>query len=250
MRSESHPESRYATNHAVLRGAATSRLFQTETLTGFWNSQRDRVSQWGLLRTLGYYVFGVGADKVNVRIWDVFEYPRNANSPPRSTAATFSIVNSMSAWTARDLEVLRAHQGLSLLPLYPGYFEEGDQCAVARLEGTELACVCWLHARNNYPFAGGIPSFLIQNCFTLPAHRGRGLYALTLAHACRHLRCNQSQSPRVFVECSTFNFASKRGILKAGFEPVGWIFKAFRQSWAMARSRFNNHGSSNVTRGR
>lgn len=219
-------------------------------MKGFWASQRDRISQWGLLRTLGYYVFGVAADKVGVKIWDAFEYPKNANSILRSTAATFSIVEAMSDWTARDLELLRAHEGLSLLPLYQGFFAAGDRCAVARLEGSELACVCWMHARNDYPFSGGIPSFLIQYCFTLPAHRGQGLYAPTLAHACKYLRHNQGQTSRVFVDCSVFNFASKRGILKAGFEPVGWIFKAFRHSWAMTRFRSNNRSKPDVASAR
>jgi hypothetical protein len=206
----------------------------------FWMSQRERVSQWGPLRTLGYYVFGVAGDKVGIRIWEAFEYPQHFAPLPPSTVATFSMLESMADWTPRDLDLLDKYQSMSLQSLYGEYFAAGDKCAVARWEGTELACVCWSHPTKDYPLAPGINSFLIRNCFTLPHYRGHGLYPKTLAFACSSLRLSECQPVRIFVNCSAFNYASKKGILKAGFEPAGRIIRAFKQSWSWAHHRLEN----------
>jgi hypothetical protein len=58
----------------------------------FWNSQRERIAEWGFQRTLGYYVFGVAAHKVGVRFWDVFEWPAQPEVPTFSGVATFSLL--------------------------------------------------------------------------------------------------------------------------------------------------------------
>jgi len=199
-------------------------------MSAFWSSQRERISQWGLFRTLGYYAFGVAGHKAGIWLTDSFELPAQPRAVAKSPEVTFDIVGSMAAWTARDLESLRACEGISLLPLYPGFFAAGDQCAVARWRGDELACVCWMHRRSDYPLANGNPIFLIQYCFTLPGQRGKGLYPQTLAHACSSIRGGSEPLP-IFIDCSTFNYASKRGIHKAGFQLVGRILRAFGRTW-------------------
>ena len=37
-------------------------------MNSFWNRQQERISEWGLLRTLGYYLFAVRARKVRNQI--------------------------------------------------------------------------------------------------------------------------------------------------------------------------------------
>jgi hypothetical protein len=216
----------------------------------FWTSQRERISKWGPLRALGYYLFGVAADKVGIRFWDAFEYPQHATAIPASSVATFSMLESMSGWTPRDLDLLNEYESISLLTLYEGYFADGDKCAVARWEGTELACVCWIHPTTDYPLAPGIKVVLIKNCFTLPQHRGQGLYPTTLAFACSSLRLSERPAVRIFVDCSAFNFASQRGILKAGFKPAGRILRAFKQSWSWAHRHSDNGPQPSVASAR
>jgi hypothetical protein len=200
-----------------------------------WTNQRERVAEWGLLRTISYYIFGVAAHKL-AGIWfmDSFEWPDQPVLPSTS-AAEFALLESMSDWTDRDRELLNTHQGITLSPLFPGFFAAGDKCAVARYNGGELACVCWIHPTSDYPLARNMASFVIQYCFTLPEWRGKGLYPQTLAFACKSLRSRERTASRLFVDCSSFNYASKRGILKAGFQPAGWILKAFRRTWAWPR---------------
>jgi hypothetical protein len=209
-------------------------------------SQRERISQWGLPRTLGYYAFGVAADKIGCRLLDVFEYPLHSKAVHLPSTTTFSILHTMADWTPRDVELLTTHVSMSLLPLYPGFFAGGDKCAVARWQGTELSCVCWSHPTNDYPFAPGVASYLIQHCFTLPDQRGKGLYPQTLAFACSYLRQNVGLSARIFVDCSTFNYASKRGIVKAGFEPAGRTLRAHGKSWSWAFAHCPNSTQPDV----
>jgi hypothetical protein len=212
----------------------------------FWRGQRERVAEWGLSRTLSYYVFGVAAHKVGVKIWDDFEYPLHAIPLTGSRDATSSVLESMADWTSRDLELLQEHQSISLLPLYPGFFARGDRCVVARWKGSELACVCWAHPTSEYVLAPGVPGFLIQYCFTLPEHRGKGLYPQTLASACSYLRDHCGWPVRIFVDCSTFNYASKRGILKAGFKPIGRTITAFTRTWGWPSVPSPNSPQPNV----
>jgi hypothetical protein len=209
-------------------------------MSRFWTSQCERISRWGLLRTFSYYLFGVAADKVGIRLWDAYEYPQHAATIPKLSVATFAMLNSMADWTPRDLELLNEYQGISLLPLYEGFFADGDKCAVARWENTELACVCWSHPTKEYPLAPGTKVFLIKNCFTLPQYRGQGLYPTTLNFACSTLRLSERPPVRIFVDCSAFNFASQKGILKAGFKPAGRIVRAFKQSWSWAHPHADN----------
>lgn len=62
---------------------------------------------------------------------------------------------------------------------------------------------------------------IISNCLTFPANRGAGLYPLVLRTSLRHLAA-QGYS-RAIITCAPDNFASVRGIEKAGFRRVKTI---------------------------
>jgi hypothetical protein len=200
-------------------------------MSGFWKSQRQRIRTWGLLRTLLYYILAIAPDKLGIRIYSVFEYLGHETCPPSIDGVVYSLLHSMEDWTSRDLSLLREYPIMSLVGKYRVFFDGGDRCAVARCDGTELACVCWIHLTDDYSFAPGTPVALIQNCFTFPEHRGKCLYSSTL----RFVRCSMpsiaSSPKRVFIDCLTANFASTRGIRKAGFTRVGWKLKVRRWTW-------------------
>jgi RimJ/RimL family protein N-acetyltransferase len=63
---------------------------------------------------------------------------------------------------------------------------------------------------------------MISNCFTFPPHRGQGFYPRMLQAICRSL-ASQGQR-RVIITCATDNFASIRGIEKAGFRRVKTLY--------------------------
>lgn len=62
---------------------------------------------------------------------------------------------------------------------------------------------------------------MIGNCFTFPQHRGRGLYARLLISISDYLSAQGYR--RVIITCAPDNFASVRGIQKAGFSRVSTL---------------------------
>jgi len=60
---------------------------------------------------------------------------------------------------------------------------------------------------------------LISHCVTLPEARGRGLYVDMLRHVGKTLA--QDGQNRLYIDCTDFNFASERGIHRAGFLAIG-----------------------------
>lgn len=60
---------------------------------------------------------------------------------------------------------------------------------------------------------------LISHCFTVPDMRGRGYYVEILKHVCRTLA--EEGTTRIYIDCSDSNLSSERGILSAGFLPIG-----------------------------
>lgn len=198
---------------------------------GFWASQRDRISQWGVMRTLGYYVFAVGADKLNCRVLNTLEFAGRANSLPRSAAADFSIANSMADWTTRDFELLRASQGAARMEVYKGYFDHGNKCAIARLGGSELACMVWLKITSEYCSHPGQDCVVLTDAFTMPEHRGKGLYPQTLSFICDYALRVWGNAAKICADCSVVNYASKKGLLKAGFVSDGWIISISNHTW-------------------
>lgn len=199
-------------------------------MNSFWIRQHERISEWGLVRTLGYYLFAVAPDKFGIKFMSAFELTGEPVQTSQLSNATFTLLNSAEDWSASDLEILQGFLPERDLQLFKGFFARGDRCAVARCGDAELACMCWIEETTKYCFAPGSRGFVIHNCYTLPKHRGKGLYPATLFFACNHLR-SQMKSVRIFIECSVVNYASKQGILKAGFVPLGWTINIRNRNW-------------------
>jgi hypothetical protein len=69
------------------------------------------------------------------------------------------------------------------------------------------------------------------------------LYPLALSYACNCLRRSESNSTRIFIDCSIVNYASRQGIQKAGFTPIGMIINASKWTWC-----WRNRDSSIIRR--
>jgi hypothetical protein len=197
-----------------------------------WRKHTERLRRWGLLRSVGYYALGIPADKAGIKYLAAFEYHKTSLADSSLSGATFSILKSPQDWTPRDLEQLRVLYSPAQLALFDRLFSRKDMCVVAHVESDELACLCWVQSTANYLFCQGAPGFLIHSCYTVPRHRGQGLYRRALVFACEHL-IREVPNARVFVECSIFNHASSQGILNAGFSPVGRIAKVrnWQRGW-------------------
>jgi hypothetical protein len=156
----------------------------------------------------------------------------------------------MSALTDRDRELLRACQGGARLDLYRGYFSRGKKCAVARLEGSELACMLWMRTMSEYCQNRGRRSIVLSDAITLPDHRGKGLYPQTLSFICDYATGIWSEAVSIYADCSVVNYASKKGLLKAGFVPNGLIISVFGRSWHLPASRTGKYSEIDATSAR
>jgi hypothetical protein len=184
---------------------------------------------------VGYYALGIPADKAGVKYLAAFEYQKASPSVASMSGNTFRILKSPQDWTPRDLEQLRVLYSPAQLALFDRLFSRKDLCVAAHVEANELACLCWVQNTADYLFCQGAPGFLIHSCYTVPQHRGKGLYRGALVFVCEHL-VRELPNARVFVECSIFNHASSQGILNAGFLPVGRIAKVrnWQRGWRIA----------------
>jgi hypothetical protein len=218
-------------------------------MNSFSRQQRARISHWGLRRTLAYYVFGVAADKLGVKLLSAYEYRGHPAPPAAEQDVTFSMLDSMDGWTARDRDGLAAAYDASTLLLFSNYFARGDKCVAARWEGVDLASQCWIEFTRGYSLAPGQSCAVLHSAYTWPAHRGKGLYPQSLRFACSSLQGPHFGALRVFADCSIVNYASKKGIEKAGFAPAGLIVNAFNRSWPRANripSSIGHHDAAGV----
>lgn len=60
---------------------------------------------------------------------------------------------------------------------------------------------------------------LLSHFVTVPAYRGKGLYPALLAHIVRTMAA--AGAPGFLIDCADWNVASRRGIERAGFVPIG-----------------------------
>jgi hypothetical protein len=121
-------------------------------------------------------------------------------------------------------------------------FRSGDQCYGAWV-GSELAAYGWVSFEQEYVgefkvWVRLVPGeAYIWDCFTLPAHRQRGLYSGLLVYMLGQLE--KDNECRVWIGADMDNLASQRGIARAGFGAVADIVLArvvaMRLPWVQGR---------------
>ena len=121
-------------------------------------------------------------------------------------------------------------------------FDDGRHCYVGRIEG-KLATYGWVTFDEEHIGELSLSIRLkageayIWNCATLPAYRGQQLYPALLIHIVSELH-NQGLH-RIWIGADTDNLPSQRGIVLAGFQPIGDIVISdvltMRRAWLLGR---------------
>jgi hypothetical protein len=212
-------------------------------MSQFWSNQRERISHWGLARTASYYLLGVAPDKLGLQLLSAYEYIGPIAPLTPTADLSYSVLESMNDFTPHDLDRLRAVQDLSRLGLFSDYFARGGRCAVARSAVSGLVCMTWMEFVNDHPINPGRPCVRFHNGLTWPDHRGKGLHPQLLSFACNYLRRSGPSNARIIVDCLFVNYASKKGIERAGFTPIGMIVTVFGRNWL-----WTNHRSSRLVK--
>jgi hypothetical protein len=161
----------------------------------------------------------------------VFRFDHRAVPISSVAGATFEIIANLEQLAAADRAVLVEYGGDDEIVDFERSFACGETCAVGRYEN-QLASVCWVSRRTGHHFAKNDASVvLLYRCFTIPKHRGKGLYPFVLQSSCRSLLTSENGPRDILVESSLFNQASIRGIQHAGFVPVGREYRVLGMRW-------------------
>jgi hypothetical protein len=197
----------------------------------FWKAQADRMSQWGLLRTFNYYLFGVLLNKLGITISVAYRLARDVCSTEPSAGTTLSTLRAWSDWTDRDLQVLRTCDDASRLEVFRGYAARGDECVVVRSQEGELAGYTWVGQRTDFPLTRGERVSYVHDGTIYPEFRGKGIFPILLANTCVCGKNQQAEHLPIVADCLVVNYASRRGLVKAGFEPFGRILRIRKWTW-------------------
>ena len=115
-------------------------------------------------------------------------------------------------------------------------FRRGCEMWIGRLNG-QVAGICWSKCDNvgdKYYVRLTKADAVILSCIVFPEFRGRGIYPAMLENMVRTMMGHNSVR-RVFIDCKSWNAPSVRGILKAGFHPIGKALRMdlFNRMWIL-----------------
>lgn len=142
------------------------------------------------------------------------------------------LARSMNDLGEQDIAALLTYGGVKLEEHFRTAFAAGKVCIVMRSAAEELAAVCWAEKVNAFPPCTSQPCVLISRCFTLPQFRGLNLYPAALQAIDNLLPDEMRRLAEIVIECSAFNYASRSGILKAGFRLGGKAMEFGRMRYA------------------
>ena len=118
-------------------------------------------------------------------------------------------------------------------------FNRGCELWVGRLDG-HVAGICWSKCDNvgeKYYLRLTKTDAMILSCMVFPEFRGRGIYPAMLETMVQTMMGHNNVG-RVFIDCKSWNTPSIRGILKAGFYPIGKALRLdlFNRMWILWNS--------------
>lgn len=101
-------------------------------------------------------------------------------------------------------------------------FSQGSDLWIGWL-GNKPAGICWttcVKNRCDYFVPLTTQDKVIYACFVFPEYRGRGVYPFMLQTIVNEL-LQKEQIKQVYIDCKSWNMASRKGIEKAGFHFIG-----------------------------
>ena len=181
-----------------------------------------KIRSMGLRRTLGYVLFTVLLERLGLHVNVVFLRAMNgAPSEPDPAGFHVDVVQHEEGISEQDAVALREYGGGLLMDSFHRAFAAGKRCVILRSGNSGIATICWIEKVSGFPPASDAPCVLVSRCFTLPQYRGMGLYPALLRMIDGVLPAEMRGLRHAVIECSFFNYASRRGIVKAGFKQCG-----------------------------
>jgi RimJ/RimL family protein N-acetyltransferase len=204
-----------------LNSVALQRLWERIRFTGAWP-------------TLQYIVDKEIMEKLGVQVNYVMEHigEKVQSDSDRGQGITFSVIDSMDDLSGQERERLRLYGRNRLLTLFQHRFSKGLRCIVARTGENRMTSLGWFMEAPRSFCDSGKPGKLIEDCFTLPEFRGRGIFRSLIRFGVEELRsCAEREKPGIFMLCSVFNPSSWRAIMKCGFRRVAVAYSFRRRTF-------------------
>lgn len=186
------------------------------------------------------YVFGahlLPLLRVQIKYQFAREVASGSSRPVTPPGYQVGVACSVSDFCQRDFATLEEYEGGQLVDFFHAQLDRGMRCVFSRDESGKLVSACWLAPASERLCIEDVPTYVVRDCFTLPAARGRGFYPKVLDHAAQAV-FREHQSARVcrlLVNSYFSNRSSIRGILKAGFARVGVVVQVGSIGWISAR---------------
>ncbi|MGH9615772.1 MAG: hypothetical protein ACRD28_03445, partial [Acidobacteriaceae bacterium] len=200
---------------------------------------QDKFITLGIWRTAWHVIFIVFLERIGFHLNYAFQRQmKNSGLPAFTTGFSAHLARQMEDLTELDRSSIMRYGGASLLRRARKSFAAGKVCIIIRSPTGELSTMCWAEKVNAFAPCTTAPCVLVAKCFTLPKFRGLGLYESVLK-AVGHLVPNDmSCLGNTVIECSVFNYASRSGISKAGFQICGMAVEIgpWRITWPKKRT--------------
>ena len=221
-----------------LRSLRRGTSSQQEGRTGL----RARLQVWvrrirvqGIRRSVSYVLVTVLMERLGIHIYHVFEAVEKDAAAFAAPGLKTAILKGMESFSSADIEALKSYGGPGFLRRFEAAFARHEACVAARLDDGRLAGIVWLTSARDYVPSRRPECALFERGFTFPEYRGRSVLPAMLAYAVCWNREQHPERGAPYSECSVGNASSARGMLKAGFKPVGIFVMAWRWKYFWRR---------------
>jgi hypothetical protein len=194
----------------------------------------ERIRFTGVWPTLQYAVDKKIMEKLGIQVNYILQHigEKVQSNSDRSQGITFSVINSMGDLSGQERERLRLYGRDRLLALFERRFAKGLRCIVVRTEENRMTSSGWFMEAPRTFCDSGKPGKLIEDCFTFPEFRGRGIFRSLIRFGVEELQnCAENEKPEVFMLCSVFNSSSWRAIRECGFRRVAVAYSFRRRTF-------------------
>ena len=203
-------------------------------MKGFIKKYKQRAKVEGHLQTWLYLLGNFIFPKIGIQVKYIF-FNHDLQQHTTDDRVELALLDDMSQLTDSDKRNLIGFEGNSLVEQFRQEFSDGCKCVIVRNDG--LVSACWIAPAPGYLQDHKTESFLIRDCFTLPAMRGRGLYPEILDFAINEIQQEiTSKKVRIVVNSIFSNRSSIRGILKSGFLKAGIVYQIGNNGFAILKS--------------
>lgn len=179
----------------------------------------------GLPETLLYLLFSAVLPRLGFTMATVLRVPDEQQSK-HQTLDDAQVIGQLSELTLADTAALRGYGGEDLVRNFEQALQAGERCAIERDHGN-VASTLFIRPVDRFGPVAARPSVMLWRGFTLPDHRGRGLFPHTIAAAVAYACAHYPGRP-IFALVSLFNRSSLRSFIKTGFEPTGTLITFWR----------------------